>query len=261
MKIHAISDIHVDYQENWEWVSNISRFDYQDDILILAGDITDETLLIKKVFRILKKSFKEVFFVPGNHDLWTIRNEAADSLTRFETLLKLSKDYGIRTTPMVKKDISIIPLFAWYDYSFASISGELYKIWRDFIACKWPDGYDENKITRHFLSLNEPVPIIKNKYIISFSHFLPRIDLMPSFIPYEKRMLYPVFGSSRLEKQIRQLGSHLHVYGHSHFNLQVKKDNTLYINNAFGYPGESYITLKRLQCIHDSEGSNQYSSS
>ncbi len=253
MKIYAISDLHVDYQENWEWVSNISQLDYQDDILIMAGDITDVTVLVKKVFKTLGKSFKKVFYVPGNHDLWTIRNREADSFARFETLLKVAKDYGIRTTPMVKEKISIIPLFAWYDYSFASLSDELYNCWNDFNACKWPDGYDENKITRYFLSLNEPVPILKSKYIISFSHFLPRIDLMPSFIPANKRIIYPVLGSTRLEKQIRQLGSHIHVYGHSHFNLQIKKDHTLYINNAFGYPAESNITLKRLRCIHDSE--------
>ena len=40
MRIFTISDLHIDYSENQRWVEGISTFDYQEDILILAGDIT-----------------------------------------------------------------------------------------------------------------------------------------------------------------------------------------------------------------------------
>ena len=240
----------MDYHENWAWVNNISKLEYQDDMLILAGDISNLTVLLKKVFQTLVKSFKKVFYVPGNHDLWTIKNGNSDSLARFETLLKLAKDCGICTTPMIKKEIAIIPLFAWYDYSFADFSDELSHCWRDFTACKWPPGYDEKRITHFFLSLNEPLPILKNTYTISFSHFLPRIDLMPDYIPLEKQKIYPVLGTSLLERQIRQLGSKIHIYGHSHVNMQVKKNDIWYINNAFGYPNELHFTRKCLRCIY-----------
>ncbi len=255
MKIYAISDLHVDFEENRRWISNISQQDYQDDILILAGDITDVTLLIIKAFEALKKCFKEVFFVPGNHDLGVLRSKEADSLMRFETLMMLAGDYGIRTKPMETDTVSIIPLFGWYDYSFGPPSDELNNCWTDFTACKWPDGYDENKITEHFLSMNEPLLKPKNKHIISFSHFLPRIDLMPSFIPGDRRKLYPAFGTILLERQIRQLSSHIHVFGHSHFNMKIKRDQTWYINNAFGYPYESHIASKRLVCIYENDRS------
>lgn len=41
------------------------------------------------------------------------------------------------------------------------------------------------------------------------------------------------------------------VYGHSHINRQVFKDNTMYINNAFGYPDETQITAKELKCVFE----------
>jgi hypothetical protein len=87
--------------------------------------------------------------------------------------------------------------------------------------------------------------------VITYSHFLPRIDLMPDFIPCASRVLYPILGSSQLDPQLRRLNSHIHVYGHSHVNRNVKIDGVSYINNAFGYPHETRITSKHLVCIHE----------
>ena len=52
-----------------------------------------------------------------------------------------------------------------------------------------------------------------NRIVITFSHFLPRIDLMPSFISHKH--MFPVLRTALLDKQIRKLLSTLHVYGHS----------------------------------------------
>jgi predicted phosphodiesterase len=53
-----------------------------------------------------------------------------------------------------------------------------------------------------------------------------------------------------LDTQLRQLGSTLHIYGHSHVNRRIDIDGITYINNAFGYPQETRITAKQLLCIH-----------
>ena len=87
--------------------------------------------------------------------------------------------------------------------------------------------------------------------VITYSHFLPRIDVMPAYIPAASKFLYPVLGSKRLDGQLRNLNSRMHVYGHSHVNRHVKIDRVSYINNAFGYPNETMIALKRLKCIHE----------
>lgn len=60
------------------------------------------------------------------------------------------------------------------------------------------------KSIRHFIGINEAYLGLNNKFIISFSHFVPRIDILPSSIPPSKRDLYPVLGSTLLEKQIRK---------------------------------------------------------
>jgi len=47
----------------------------------------------------------------------------------------------------------------------------------------------------------------------------------------------------------RDLLTAIRVYGHSHVNRRVPIEGVCYINNAFGYPGETRITAKQLLCI------------
>ena len=64
-RVFAISDVHVDYPENLQWIENLSETSYQTDVLLLAGDVSDKLPLIKSTLRTLCQKFKEVFFVPG----------------------------------------------------------------------------------------------------------------------------------------------------------------------------------------------------
>ena len=64
-RIFAISDIHVDYNQNLEIVKNWSDCDYKNDVLIVAGDVTDSLELLKSTLMILRDKFSKVCFVPG----------------------------------------------------------------------------------------------------------------------------------------------------------------------------------------------------
>ncbi len=252
MRVFAVSDVHIDYIENRKWLFGISGNDFKDDILILAGDITNNISVTIKALVYLKKCFREVLFIPGNHDIWVNHsNNNRNSIDNFELLKKISANCGIKMEPFHFNGLSIVPLLGWYDYSFGQPSRKIYDIWIDYAACEWPAGYNEKSITDHFISLNEPFLNVKNDFIISFSHFVPRIDVMPSFIPIHKRILYPVLGTDLLEKQIRRLGSKIHIYGHSHVNTRGFIGNIEYINNAYGYPSETIITAKKLLKIYD----------
>ncbi|MCP4756163.1 MAG: metallophosphoesterase [Proteobacteria bacterium] len=253
MKVYAVSDLHVDYEENAKWLGNLSESDYQDDILILAGDVSDRVQLLANAFEVLNRRFLKVLFVPGNHDLWVRRDGTGDSFDKFFRIKALAGDFDISIEPLNWGSLSLVPLFGWYDYSFAPPSNKLKNAWLDFTACRWPEDFNESRITNYFLSLNESYLDIENRFVISFSHFVPRLDVMPSYIPAFGRDLYPVLGTWLLEKQIRKLGSQIHIYGHTHVNRQVCLDNTVYINNAFGYPHETAITQKKLRCIYDSD--------
>lgn len=251
MKVYTVSDIHVDHRDNLKKISDISQTTYQNDILILAGDISYKIEMISHIFELFKERFREVLYVPGNHDLWVRDDTARDSIDKFNQIIALAGDKGVLMHPAHFGSLSIIPLLGWYDYSFGEPSEKLDDMWVDHKACIWPEGFDEASITEFFVAKNQEHLKIKNKFIISFSHFLPRIDIMPSIIPQDNRKLYPVLGSVKIEEQIRELKSDIHVFGHSHVNLKKEQDKTIYINNAFGYPYEKLVTGKKLMLIHE----------
>jgi len=250
MRVFTVSDVHIDYQDNRKWLSSLSAVDYLNDILILSGDMTDNLLLMEQCFSEIRNKFLQVFFVPGNHELWIRKNEADSSFRKFDIVCRLAEKHGIQTKPMTIGELSIVPLFSWYDFSFGQPCRQLKDSWVDFRACKWPAKFDLRMVTQYFLNLNKAHLDISNKTVISFSHFLPRIDLMPTAIPQEFRFLYPVLGSKLLDDQIRDLNPDLHIFGHSHVNSVTHIGPTKYINNAYAYPSESNIARKKLLCVH-----------
>lgn len=252
MRVFAVSDIHIDYEENLNWILSLDDRSYTDDILILAGDVTDKMPLLEQVFVALEKSFKAVLFVPGNHELWVQEDDYDCSLSKFEAIAELCKSCGVHVDVFELADISFVPLYSWYDFSFGEPDRHLRRAWRDFRACSWPEHLsDSQDVSEYFLKLNVPKLATRNKTVISFSHFLPRIDVMPTGIPEKRRNVYPVLGSEALGVQVKQLNPTIHVYGHSHVNQAIELDNIQYVNNAFAYPSESHIARKQLKCIYE----------
>jgi len=251
MRLFAISDIHVDYDVNEKWVTGLSLADHQQDVLIVAGDVSDSRLLLERTLAALARRFRKVLFVPGNHDLWVLRDgPEKNSMQKFDEVGAVVEASGASMQPFRERGVSIIPLLGWYDYTFGEPSEELRSVWMDYRACRWPRGFAERDVAAYFEALNDKhLPPAADK-VVTYSHFLPRIDVMPHFAS-AGRVLYPVLGSRHIDRQLRKLGSTLHVYGHSHVNRRVTIDGVTYVNNAFGYPSESFIASKRLVCIHE----------
>jgi predicted phosphodiesterase len=250
MRVFALSDIHVDYPVNAQWVENLSVFDYQDDLLIVAGDVSDSLKRIEQCLKALTRRFSRVLFVPGNHELWVMRDPGvATSLIKFTNVCTVAEQAGASMQAFHRSSLWIVPLLGWYDFSFGLPGEYLRSAWMDFIACRWPAGWKAGEIATYFLGLNDCTRAPAGGTTISFSHFLPRIDLMPAFIPAKHRTLYPVLGSARLDEQIRALGSTLHVYGHSHVNWRITIDGVTYVNNAFAYPHENHLSSRSLLCL------------
>ncbi len=61
----------------------IRRDEYQADVLLLAGDVSEDMNLLERVLRGCLERFAKVMFVPGNHDLWVRRCTYDCSLAKF----------------------------------------------------------------------------------------------------------------------------------------------------------------------------------
>jgi hypothetical protein len=251
MRIFAISDLHTDFTENWRALQQISSLHYRDDAVVVAGDIADDLGVIEKTLGRLQTKFRQVFYVPGNHELW-VRTDQCHSLEKFSRILALCNDLGIHTHPAQAGEVWVVPLFSWYepDYDIDN-SADISELegWADFYLCKWPEEIES--VSDYFLKINEPHIRPYNGPVITLSHFLPRRDLLPPTSSLRFKGLPRVAGCLALDRQIRALNSVVHVFGHSHINCDLVIDGVRYVQNIGGYPRESELPGFRLKLIWD----------
>ncbi|KAK5939563.1 hypothetical protein PMZ80_007941 [Knufia obscura] len=150
-KLYAISDLHISHKSNHEALYLLPP--HPEDTLIIAGDIGEKLEHLHTTFALTTKLFKQVFWVPGNHELYTLPHAAGvahednalsptspasaqvpvpDNLRgemKYLECVKVANDYGVITpedefvtwhsddTPNAIKAL-ICPMFLLYDYSF-----------------------------------------------------------------------------------------------------------------------------------------------
>jgi predicted phosphodiesterase len=259
MRVFAISDLHVDYKENQTWVAQLSDRDFCDDVLILAGDVSNHTERMTETLGTLRRKFARVFFLPGNHDLWVRPDSQSNSLEKFYGLMDLCKQLGVETEVALVAGVQIVPLFSWYekpeegsDSLFVAKEGEdpTLSMWSDNRLISWPAS--EKPIAQYLLAKN-PTRLDGGDVTITFSHFLPRQELIfgsrsrVTKVRPSRRDPYPEFNFSRvagtaaLDRQVRALGSTLHIYGHQHRNRWWEIDGVTYVSHCLGYERERKV--------------------
>ncbi|HEX8180901.1 MAG TPA: metallophosphoesterase [Pyrinomonadaceae bacterium] len=238
MRIYAISDLHTDFKQNWLVLEQLSDVAYKQDTLIVAGDIADQLHVIEATLALLQTKFKHVCYTPGNHELW-VRSEKINSLQKLQLVLELCAGLGVLTRPVRLAEHWLVPLFSWYQADFATEAYDdvsALEGWADFYFCKWPPGIEP--IHDFFLGLNEAHIKDYDLPVISFSHFLPRRELLPAVANLKFKELPMVAGCLGLDAQIRRLKSRVHVFGHSHISCDQVIDGVRYVQNALRYPRE-----------------------
>ena len=97
MKLWAISDLHIGYEENRRAVQALPA--HPDDWLIIAGDTGESPTHLDFVLRTLRQRFAQLIWTPGNHDLWTPTTwqPAQRGVAHYERLVALCQKYGVLT--------------------------------------------------------------------------------------------------------------------------------------------------------------------
>ncbi len=128
MKLYALGDLHLRHESNRKALLNLAP--HPDDWLIVAGDVGETEEHLRFALTVLSRRFAKLFWVPGNHDLWTVpphpdelRGEA-----KYRRLVELCRAFGVHTPedPFVAWPVAapgeaapiLAPLFLLYDYSF-----------------------------------------------------------------------------------------------------------------------------------------------
>jgi 3',5'-cyclic AMP phosphodiesterase CpdA len=125
MKLWAISDLHIGSDVNRQAIAALAP--RPEDWLILAGDVGDRRHDLAFVFETLAPRFAKLFWVPGNHELWTERHpeNAPAGVARYDELVTLARAHGVVTPeddyldwPGDGPRTVIAPMTLLYDYSF-----------------------------------------------------------------------------------------------------------------------------------------------
>jgi len=143
--------------------------------------------------------------------------------------------------------------------------------WGDYSLCTWPsylieqgtfisNPVDNTVLAEAFAALNEPYlypPVGLNsatddcsnifgcpqspdaQTVISFSHYLPRQELVPEKRFLSEPLLSKVIGSDVLEAQVRRLQPDLHLFGHTHIPMDRELDGIRYLQWPLGYYREA----------------------
>src|SRR5215216_3613158 len=94
----AISDLHVAYEENRAIVRDL-RPRSDEDWLLVAGDVAETVEDIGWALGLLRERFATVVWSPGNHELWTTKNDPVQlrGVARYQHLVRLCRELGVIT--------------------------------------------------------------------------------------------------------------------------------------------------------------------
>src|SRR6266536_2377055 len=96
--LFAVSDLHVAYAENRPIVDRL-RPSAPDDWLIVAGDVAERFTDIEATLGKLAARFRQVIWVPGNHELWTHPSDPVGlrGVARYSALVDMCRGLGVLT--------------------------------------------------------------------------------------------------------------------------------------------------------------------
>jgi len=263
-----------DYRKEGELAVLIVAGDLSSDLAVFTNTLEACTAKFDEVFFVAGNHDVWVTPTNNsNQEVGQSPNEST-SLHKLSDLLQACTDSGVHTTPTyyrnaagMSQDIWVFPLLSWYHASWDTepeLPEDLYESmrwtnmpftsrWMDFHRCTWPHSLvspedfksiesDSTALSDFFAMLNEPcIQQMKacggangHDVVLSFSHFLPRQELCPEKRALKESKITKVIGSDATERQVRQLGSNVHVFGHTHIPVDLVVEGTRYVTWPLG---------------------------
>ena len=251
MKLYAISDLHLDYQTNREALESLPAF--PADWLILGGDLCTRPDHLRFALDQACAKFSKVFWVPGNHELWSLKNsEDGHGESKYLHLVAICREYGVHTPqdpyvdwPDPDRPAQIAPLFIPYDYSFRPANIPVEE------AVQW--AMDSGVLCRDEKLIDPtPYPSMIDWCQARVAYTQSRLDRSPSDLPLLLVNHFPLredlvrtyriprfsiwCGTKKTEGFHRQYNVTAVVSGHLHMRATDYRDGVRFEEVSLGYP-------------------------
>lgn len=236
MKIQYASDLHLEFRENASYLKH-NPMKVTGDILILAGDIGylgDQNYVTHPFWDWASENYKQVIVAMGNHEFYKFFD--ISSLKSGYTL-PIRRNIAAYYNAVVSiEDIDIIVSTLWSyiplkEASFTEqVVSDFHRILFNGELLTFADFNQEHRRCLDFIKTAVSQSSAKHKIVVSHH--------VPSF-----RMLCPRFKDSKangafiveLADFIEDSGIDYWIYGHSHYNVDIRIGNTLCVSNQLGY--------------------------
>lgn len=252
----AVSDLHIGMADNRPITESL-RPGSDGDWLLVAGDVGELTTDIEWALRLLSQRFAKVVWAPGNHELWTPREDPVQlrGERRYRYLVEMCRGLGVVTPedpyPVWEGEdgpVAVAPLFLLYDYSFrapgaATKEESLARAHATGVVCSdeyllHPDPYPTREAwcaarveaTERRLAAHDPsVPLVL-------------VNHYPLLREPTEVLWYPEFaqwcGTVRTADWHRRFRTAAVVYGHLHIPRTTWHDGVRHEEVSVGYPRE-----------------------
>lgn len=283
LRVDYISDIHADFwidelnPQNKKFAKQLEHFiqilnPSKGKILLIGGDQGHYFQQDSAVLLELKKYYKNILIVPGNHDMYLLSNAQEkkyqwDSTNRLLEMKQFCREHdGLH---FMDGDVIVIDGFRfggigmWHDnsygktlgYSEDEISQEYYKTMNDSNYI-FKDGKKNYNIShgygnvdkiRHFdpmirfQEMKEKLSKIEPCHVM-LTHYGP---IVPEELPEEYDDISTSFYYFDGKSEAEQIAPLYWIFGHTHLKYNFKYKKTNFITNPLGYPTEnSYAKIE-----------------
>jgi 3',5'-cyclic AMP phosphodiesterase CpdA len=254
--LYAISDLHIAYPENRTILEGL-RPTHEGDWLIVAGDVAEMFADVRSALELLAGRFAKVIWAPGNHELWTPRDDAVQlrGEARYQALVAACRELGVATPeddyPVwtgAGGPVAVAPLFLLYDYTWRmpgqhSKAESLARAYEVGVVCTdelmlHPDPYPSReawcgaRVAQTERRLAALDPALRTVLV---THW-------PLVREPTRIMTYPEFaqwcGTDRTADWHVRFRADVAVYGHLHIPRTTSYDGVRFEEVSVGYPRE-----------------------
>jgi Icc-related predicted phosphoesterase len=222
MRIQVVSDLHFEFcpDKGAALVKKMARA--KADVLVVAGDLA--TLHLAEAWNMLCDTFKEVVYVPGNHEYYGSSFDVAHR--EMKTVARAYDNlHVLRNKCVTIRGVKFVGTTLWFAYSGPSSTDDMLADFRHIGGIR-AHVNAENAKAVDFLMNN----VKRGNMVVT--HHVPTPRSTPHV--YDRSLLNRYFVCD-VEGIIEQHKPRLWIHGHTHNSFDYELVKTRVVCNPYGY--------------------------
>lgn len=226
MKIQVISDLHLEFPQNFKYV--MENWEFLGDILVMAGDVCAWSRVDKyqTFLTHISKKYDMVIHVPGNHEYYGMDIGLLEEQLFCQR--KFTNCHLMNNSKIRVNNVTFICSTLWSHAhpKVENMIGDYHYI--NGMTIETGNKYHKDSVE----TITNLLSQTKGGYKVVITHHLPLFECVSD------RYVGNQMNTAFVSDQSKIIGKHkidYWIHGHSHEFLEKKINNTTFIRNPVGY--------------------------